>query len=106
MRKSRKLTAEIFQFCDEGDELHGIYNGWKEHDGQYGVQKIHTVITQDGAKAFFGSKILNDALEFVGAGTEIEIVYLGLGTAKAGKQPPKLFDVTEYYDEPTEEARA
>jgi hypothetical protein len=45
-----------------------------------------------------GSTVLDAALKQIDEGTKIEIIYCGKGEAKAGQNPPHLFDVFKIED--------
>lgn len=58
------------------------------------TKKNNDVDIEAGALVWLkGTTVLSSALEKIEDGSGIEIVYLGKGTAKKGRQAPYLFDV-------------
>ena len=57
--------------------LEGAYVSGVEKDGEFGVNIVHTVETNDGRVAFYGTSQLNEALSGVQAGTLVKVEYTG-----------------------------
>lgn len=51
----------------------------------------YVVETDEGEKTFYGGKVLDMKLSNVSLGDKISVEYIGEGTAKPGRNPPKLF---------------
>ena len=54
---------------------------------------MYSIETPEGVKSVWGSAILDTRMTFVKIGEKVKITYKGLGEAKAGRNPPKIFKV-------------
>jgi len=83
-------------------------NTWRPNESEFivgsvddkksgiGVNKsmMYTLKTErDGIVALWGSKVLDEKMAHVNIGDLVRITYLGLGEAKRGMNPPKLWKV-------------
>jgi hypothetical protein len=54
---------------------------------------VYSIETSEGVKSVWGSAILDTRMAFVQVGEKLKVTYKGLGEAKAGRSPPKIFKV-------------
>lgn len=86
----------------EGDVVEGVLVKVEEDIGAHNSKMYH-IKTEDGPLSVWGSTMLDLIMEFIPVGMKIRITFKGLGKAKGGNKPPKLFDVEqdpEYRDTP------
>lgn len=92
-------TGTSWKPQDKDDEIEGILT-----DIQHGVGQndstLYTIQRKDTGEntGVWGSTVLDQRMKGISVGMEVRIVYKGLGDAKAGKNPPKLWQV--FYREP------
>ena len=95
-RKTKMAYKEIeptfFTYEEEGDFIEGILVQKQEHIGA-NDSWLYSIETLDGVKNVWGSAILDSKLTFVKVGDKVKITYKGLGEAKEGRSPPKIFKV-------------
>lgn len=54
---------------------------------------LYSIETPEGVVSVWGSAILDSRMGLVKVGEKVKITYKGLGEAKSGKNPPKIFKV-------------
>ncbi len=85
-------NPSIWTYEKDGDFIEGVLVSKQD---QVGANKswIYTIETPEGVKSVWGSAILDSVMVSVKTGVQIKITYKGLGEAKGGKNPPKIFKV-------------
>ena len=85
-------NPSVWTYQNDGYFIEGILVSKQD---QVGANKswIYTIETPEGVKSVWGSAILDSVMISVKTGVQIKITYKGLGEAKGGKNPPKIFKV-------------
>jgi len=87
-----EINPDIWQPEKDGDFIEGILIK-KQSDVGTNKSKMYSVDTSDGIKNVWGSTILDSRMDLVEVESKIKITYKGLGEAKSGHNPPKIFKV-------------
>ena len=88
----KEINPEIWVYDKEGDSIEGVLV-YKEDNVGENKSWMYNIETKDGLKSVWGSAVLDSRMKFVNIGNKILITYKGLGTAKSGRSPPKIFKV-------------
>ena len=88
----KEINPELWTYEKDGDFIEGILVN-KEPEVGENKSWMYNLETPEGVKNVWGSAILDSRMKFVKSGTKIKITYKGLGEAKSGRSPPKIFKV-------------
>ena len=88
----KEIKPEDWKPEKEEDFVEGILVN-SQHDIGENKSMLYNLETPEGVKNVWGSAILDSRMKFVKSGTKIKITYKGLGEAKSGRSPPKIFKV-------------
>jgi hypothetical protein len=88
----KESTGSFWKPENKGDEVIGILRAI-EHEVGDNKSTLYTVEQADGSVNVWGSAILDSRMKGIMIGEKVKIVYQGLGEKKAGKNPPKLWNV-------------
>lgn len=92
-----KVEINTWKPQEINDELVGVFVKEQQNVGANNSMLYNMKI--DGkSMAVWGSAVLDTKMNAVKPGDLIKIQYLGKGEAKAGKNPPKLYDVYIDYE--------
>jgi hypothetical protein len=95
----KSTRTEGFKFNAKGDSIEGYYLGNEAKTLQFGPTFEHRVQMEDGTtQSFLGTKLLNDELGKVPAGSLIRVTYEGEVPKKKGPGKYRSF-IVEYDDE-------
>jgi len=88
----KEINPTQWMYEKDGDFIEGIL---VKTSSEVGTNKsmLYSIETSEGVKNVWGSTILDERMSFVKVGSKIRITYKGLGEAKAGHNPPKIFKV-------------
>jgi len=87
-----EIEPGIWKYDKEGDFIEGFLMDKKKDVGENNAS-LYGLQTKEGTVNVWGSAILDSRMDFVKIGDKVKITYKGLGEAKAGRNPPKLFKV-------------
>jgi len=82
----------IWTYENDGDFIEGVLVNKQDQVGPNNSW-IYTIETLEGVKSVWGSAILDSRMALVKPGEKVKITYKGLGEAKSGHNPPKIFKV-------------
>ncbi len=82
----------VWTYENDGDFIEGVLVNKQDKVGPNNSW-IYTIETPDGVKSVWGAAILDSRMVAVKVGAKIKITYKGLGEAKGGHNPPKIFKV-------------
>ena len=88
----QEINPTVWTYENDGDFIEGIVVN-KESDVGENKSWMYSIETPIGVKSVWGSVVLDSRMTFVKIGDKIKISYKGLGEAKAGRSPPKIFKV-------------
>lgn len=89
----QEINPELWEFKNDGDFVEGFLIR-KEADVGENKSWLYSIETSsNGVKSVWGSAILDTRMAFVKVGDKIKITFKGLGEAKHGRNPPKIFKV-------------
>lgn len=77
---------------EKGDEIEGQLKSVDTNVGSNNSNMYH-IETNDGIIGVWGSVVLDSRLSTVALGSQVKLVFQGLGEKKGGKNAPKLFKV-------------
>jgi hypothetical protein len=83
---------DVWTYDKDGDFVEGVLLNKQDNVGE-NKSWIYTIETPEGVKSVWGSTILDSRMASAKLGEKIKITYKGLGEAKAGRSPPKIFKV-------------
>ena len=89
---AKEINPELWTYEKDGDFIEGLVVS-KEPDVGENKSWMYNLQTPEGVKNVWGSAILDSRMKFVKVGDKIKITYKGLGEAKSGRSPPKIFKV-------------
>lgn len=94
-----KIENEVWKPEEVDEEIIGVFIS---SDKDVGVNNsiIYHLEVESKPVSVWGSAVLDAKMIAVKPGNKLKIVYKGKGEAKAGKNPPKLFDVYVDRDKP------
>lgn len=87
-----EINPTVWKYENEDDFIEGVVIN-KEDDVGENKSWLYSLETSEGVKSVWGSAILDSRMAFVKIGDKVKITYRGLGEAKAGRNPPKIFKV-------------
>ena len=82
----------IWTYENDGDFIEGVLVNKQDQVGPNNSW-IYTIETLEGVKSVWGAAILDSRMVAVKLGAKLKITYKGLGEAKGGHNPPKIFKV-------------
>lgn len=77
---------------NEGDFIEGVLVTSEDNVGKNNSW-VYNIETPEGVKSVWGSAVLDMRMTFVKIGDKVKITFKGLGEAKPGRSPPKIFRV-------------
>lgn len=94
-------TGTLWKPEKKEDQVEGLLIDVQNNIGDNNSTKYFVKQQDNTTVEMWGSTILDQRMKGVPMGMEVRIVYKGLGDAKPGKQPPKLWQV--FHREPSVE---
>ena len=88
----KEINPEIWMYENDGEFIEGILV-LKQVDVGDNKSMMYSIETPEGVKNVWGSAILDSRMKLVKEGSKVKITYKGLGEAKGGHNPPKIFKV-------------
>jgi len=88
----KEIKPEEWEYKEDGDFIEGVLVNKQEKVGE-NKSMLYSVEVPEGVKNIWGSAILDSRMSFVKIGDKVKITYKGLGEAKHGRNPPKIFKV-------------
>ncbi len=82
----------IWTYENDGDFIEGVLVNKQDQVGPNNSW-IYTIETLEGVKSVWGAAILDSRMVAVKLGAKLKITFKGLGEAKGGHNPPKIFKV-------------
>jgi hypothetical protein len=76
---------------EKGDEISGVYLGFKEDIGQ-NKSRLYSIENEEGKMNVWGSKVLDGKMMIIKIGQQVKIVFLGRVKSE-GKKEYKGYDV-------------
>jgi hypothetical protein len=93
--------GKFFKFEEEGQQLEGIWDGYRESTNYKGT--YNGFINVDGERIVFGLSTAIEDMMVIPVGTQVKVVYIGKQVGKSGRQF-KAYEV--YVDEDMQPAQA
>lgn len=88
-----EVNPEEWKYDKDGDFIEGHLLA-KRSDVGANKSMMYSIETLEGEnKNVWGSAILDSRMDLIKIGSKIKITYKGLGEAKGGHNPPKIFKV-------------
>lgn len=88
-----EVEPQVWKPENEGDFVEGFLVDVKSDIGP-NKSKLYTIEKPDNKfESVWGSKVLDERMSLISIGQKVRITYNGLGEAKSGANPPKLFKV-------------
>lgn len=87
-----EINPGEWKFEKDGDFIEGILVQKQENIG-VNKSRLYSIENADGVKNVWGSAILDSRMCLTKVGDKLKITYKGLGEAKGGHNPPKIFKV-------------
>ena len=96
----KENTGNTWKPENKDDEIEGLLVDIQNNVG-VNNSTLYTIQEKETGEnvGMWGSAVLDSRMKGIAAGMEVRIVYKGLGDAKPGKNPPKLWQV--FYREPS-----
>ncbi len=82
----------VWTYENDGDFIEGVLIN-KQPDVGPNNSWMYTIETSEGVKNVWGATLLDSRMVAVKIGEKLKITYKGLGEAKSGHSPPKIFKV-------------
>jgi len=92
-----KVDIGVWKPQEDNEEIVGTFVRMEEDVGANKSRLYHLDVDEKPV-AIWGSAVLDTKMTAAKAGDRIKVVYLGKGEAKAGQNPPKMFEVYIDYD--------
>ncbi len=87
-----EINPTVWKCEKDGDFIEGFVLNKEDNIGE-NKSWLYSIETPEGVKSVWGSAVLDTRMAFVKIGDKIKITFKGLGEAKPGRSPPKLFKV-------------
>jgi len=87
-----EINPGEWKYDKDGDFIEGFLVSKKSNVGPNNAN-LYGLQTVEGIKNVWGSTILDSRMDFVEIGVKMKITYKGVGEAKSGHNPPKIFKV-------------
>jgi len=88
----KEINPTTWNYDKEGDDIEGFLVQ-KQEDVGINKSMLYSIETPTGVLNVWGSAILDSRMAMLKIGDKVRITYKGLGEAKGGKNPPKIFKV-------------
>jgi len=89
----QEINPDFWIYENDGDFIEGILVQIQDKVGE-NESMLYSIETSPGeVKNVWGSAILDQRMVLVKLGEKIRITYKGLGEARKGRNPPKIFKV-------------
>jgi len=88
----KEIDPDFWKYQKDGDFVEGVLIR-KEEDVGENKSKMYSIETSEGITNVWGSVVLDSRMALAKVGSKIKITYKGLGEAKSGRNPPKIFKV-------------
>lgn len=87
-----EVQTDTWKPENPNDEIVGVLINVEKEVGE-NKSNLYTIENGDKYIKVWGSTVLDPNMSAVKIGEKVKIVFTGLGEAKAGRNPPKLFKV-------------
>jgi hypothetical protein len=88
----KEINPTVWTYENDGDSIEGVLVHKEDNVGE-NKSWMYNIETPDGVKSVWGSAVLDSRMKFVTVGNKVRVTYKGLGEAKSGRSPPKIFKV-------------
>jgi len=88
----QEINPEVWTYEKDGDFIEGVVLNKEANVGE-NKSWLYSIGIPTGVKSVWGTAILDSRMSLVKIGDKVKITYKGLGEAKAGRSPPKIFKV-------------
>ena len=89
----KEINPGFWEYKEDGDFIEGVLVQVQEGIGSNDSMLYSIEISEGVVENVWGSAILDQRMSLVKVSEKVKITYKGLGEAKGGHNPPKIFKV-------------